>query len=206
MTNNLLKAALTAAALGSIVTLGACSTNDNMPGMGHGTASASPSSAGNSAPAADVNDADVMFVQMMIPHHDQAVAMSDMILAKSGLKPDVQALAKQIKAAQQPEIDTMNGWLKAWGHDFSPGSGGGHHRGDGGMATEEEMWQLDQAGGATAQNRYITMMIKHHQGAITMAKTEIDTGKNPAAIQMANNIVTTQRREIAAMNTLLSGT
>jgi uncharacterized protein (DUF305 family) len=204
MTNNLLKAALTTASLGAVVMLGACSTNDNTPGMGHETASAHPS-AGNSAPTADVNDADVMFTQKMIPHHDQAVAMSDMILAKSGIKPDVQALAKQIKAAQQPEIDTMNGWLKTWGHDFSPNSGGGHHGGDDGMATEEEMWQLDQAGGATAQNRYLTMMIKHHQGAITMAKTEIDTGKNPAAIQMANNIVTTQQREIATMNTLLSG-
>jgi uncharacterized protein (DUF305 family) len=141
----------------------------------------------------------------MIPHHDQAVAMSDMILAKSGIKPDVQTLANQIKAAQQPEIDTMNAWLKAWGRDFSPGTGGGHHDDSGGMATTEEMYQLDQADGPTAQKLYLTMMIKHHGGAITMAKTEIDTGKNPAAIQMANNIVTTQRREIATMNSLLSG-
>ena len=202
MTNNLLKAALTAAALGSIVTLGACSTNDSMPGMGHGTASANPSSADKSA---DFNDADVMFAQKMIPHHDQAVAMSDMILAKSAIKPDVQALANQIKAAQQPEIDTMNAWLKAWGQDFSPGTGSGHHDSGGGMATTEEMYQLDQADGPTAQTMYLQMMIKHHQGAITMAKTEIDNGKNPAAIQMANNIVTTQQREIATMNTLLSG-
>jgi uncharacterized protein (DUF305 family) len=52
---------------------------------------------------------------------------------------------------------------------------------------------------------YLQMMIKHHQGAITMAKAEIDNGKNPAAIQLANNIVTTQQREIATVNTLLSG-
>jgi uncharacterized protein (DUF305 family) len=202
MTNNLLKAALTTATLGAVVMLGACSTNDDMPGMGHGTASANPSSAGKSA---DFNDADVMFTQKMIPHHDQAVAMSDMILAKSRVKPDVQALANQIKAAQQPEIDTMNGWLKTWGQNFSPDSGGAHHGSDDGMATTEEMRKLDQADGPTAQTMYLQMMIKHHQGAITMAKTEIDTGKNPAAIQMANNIVTTQRREIATMNSLLSG-
>jgi uncharacterized protein (DUF305 family) len=161
--------------------------------MGHGTASAHPSSADKSA---DFNDADVMFAQKMIPHHDQVGAMSDMILAKSSVKPDVQALANQIKAAQQPEIETMNAWLKKWGQDFSPDSGG-HHGSNDGMATTEEMYQLDQADGPTAQKLYLTMMIKHHQGAITMAKIEIDTGKNPAAIQMANNIVTTQRREIA---------
>jgi uncharacterized protein (DUF305 family) len=202
MTNNLPKAALTAATLSAAMMLGACSTNDNMPGMGHGTASAHPSSAAKSA---DFNDADVMFAQRMIPHHDQAVAMSDIILAKPRIKPDVQALANQIKAAQQPEIDSMNGWLKAWGRDFSPGIGSGHHDNSGGMATTEEMYQLDQADGATAQTMYLQMMIKHHLGAITMAKTEIDTGKNPAAIQMANNIVTTQRREIATMNSLLAG-
>jgi uncharacterized protein (DUF305 family) len=204
MTNNLLKAALTAAALSAVAMLGACSTND-MPGMGHGTASANPSSADNSAPTAEFNDADVMFAQKMIPHHDQAVAMSDMILAKSSVKPDVQALANQIKAAQQPEIDTMNAWLKTWGQDFSPDTGGGHHGSDDGMATTEEMRQLDEADGATGQKLYLTMMIKHHEGAITMAKTEIDAGKNPAVIQMANNIVTTQQREIATMNSLLSG-
>jgi uncharacterized protein (DUF305 family) len=202
MTNNLLRAALTAATLAVAMLLGACSSNNNMPGMDHGTDSAHPSSTDKSA---DFNDADVMFAQKMIPHHDQAVAMSDMILAKSGVKPDVQALANQIKAAQQPEIDTMNAWLKKWGQDFSPDSGGGHHGNDDGMATTEEMYQLDQADGPTGQKLYLTMMIKHHQGAITMANTEIDAGKNMAALQMANSIVTTQRREIATMNTLLSG-
>jgi hypothetical protein len=60
MTNNLPKAALTAATLSAAMMLGACSTNDNMPGMGHGTASAHPSSAAKSA---DFNDADVMFAR-----------------------------------------------------------------------------------------------------------------------------------------------
>ena len=79
-----------------------------MSGMGHN--SASPAASSSATPVGEFNEADVMFVQMMIPHHEQAVDMSDMVLSKSGINPEVQALAKQIKAAQQPEIDMMNAW------------------------------------------------------------------------------------------------
>ena len=81
------------------------------------------------------NDADVMFAQMMIPHHQQAVEMSDLILDKSGIDPEVKALAEQIKGAQQPEIDTMNGWLKAWDATMPDHGGMDHGSDNGGMMT-----------------------------------------------------------------------
>jgi uncharacterized protein (DUF305 family) len=83
------------------------STGD-MPGMNHST----PSS--GSSPAADAghNSADVMFAQSMIPHHQQAVEMADMVLKKDGIDDRVRTLAENIKAAQGPEITTMTGWLK----------------------------------------------------------------------------------------------
>ena len=60
------------------------------------------------------NKADVKFAQTMIPHHEQAIEMSDILLAKSGIDPEVTKLAQQIKDAQGPEMTTMTGLLTAW--------------------------------------------------------------------------------------------
>jgi uncharacterized protein (DUF305 family) len=185
-----------AAALAAALALAACSDDDDHAGMpaGHGAAS----------PAGDFNQADVSFVQGMIPHHQQAIDMSDMILAKDGLHPEVTALAEQIKAAQQPEIDTMNRWLSAWGRDMDAGGGdsGGHHGGEGGIMTEEQMRQLDIANPSDGQRLFLEGMIWHHQGAIQMANTELAEGKNIEAINLAKQIAETQQQEIETMQEL----
>jgi uncharacterized protein (DUF305 family) len=170
-----------------------------MPGH---ASSASPSAAasGTSSASAEFNDADVMFAQLMIPHHEQAVEMSDMILAKEGVNPDVIALAQQIKAAQQPEIDTMKSWMSAWGR---PTMAGGHQMDDGQM-TEQEMKTLDEADGPTGQKLFLEGMINHHQGAIQMAQTEITSGKNPDAVALARSIVDSQQKEITTIKGLLA--
>src|SRR5215218_3287594 len=114
----MLKTSLISAA-GAIVVLAGCANDSGTSGipMEHRSANAS---AGPSA--SPFNDTDIMFVQMMLPHHDQAVSMSDLLLAKRGVHPEVAALARQIKDAQQAEIDTMNGWFEAVGrvssHDW----------------------------------------------------------------------------------------
>ena len=124
--------------------LSGCSTNtmSTMPGMSPGS-SGSPSTA--SSPAASAtpaagphNDADVMFAKMMIPHHQQAVAMSDMILAKDGIDAKVTDLAAQIKAAQAPEIAQMSGWLAGWDENPSPSMGMDHNMG-GGMMSQADI-------------------------------------------------------------------
>jgi uncharacterized protein (DUF305 family) len=200
MKPTLLRTTLAAAALAAA--LAGCSNNDDMSGMPGHASSASPSAAASGTPSAsaEFNDADVMFAQLMIPHHEQAVEMSDMILAKEGVNPDVIALAQQIKAAQQPEIDTMKSWLSAWGR---PTMAGGHQMDDGQM-TEEEMKTLDEADGPTGQKLFLEGMVKHHQGAIQMAQTEITSGKNPDAVALARTIVDSQQKEITTMNGLLA--
>jgi uncharacterized protein (DUF305 family) len=200
MKPTLLRTTLAAAAL--VAALAGCSNNEDMSGMPGHASSASPTAAasGTATTSAEFNDADVMFAQMMIPHHEQAVEMSDMILAKEGVNPDVIALAQQIKAAQQPEIDTMKSWLSAWGR---PTMAGGHQMDDGQM-TEEEMKTLNEADGPTGQKLFLQGMIKHHQGAIQMAQTEITGGKNPDAVALARNIVDSQQKEITTMNGLLA--
>jgi uncharacterized protein (DUF305 family) len=192
-----------AAAVAATIALAGCANHPDtakVP-MGHG----SPSAAGatQTGPTTAFNDADVMFVQMMIPHHQQAVDMSDMIVAKSGVDPDVTALAKQIKAAQQPEVHTMETWLNAWGPKPMP-EGAPHHLLSEGMLDEEQMQVLDEATGREGQRRFVESMIQHHQGAIHLAQKEIAAGKHPEATALARHIAASQQREIDTMNRLVA--
>ena len=194
--------AAAASVLTLTVLLAGCSDDmSGMPGMG---STASPTAAGSSV-SAEFNQADVVFAQMMIPHHQQAVEMSGMLLAKTGVNPEITKLAEQIKAAQAPEITTMTNWLTAWGQPTaSPGGMGGmDHGGDSGMMTPEDMEALDKADGPTGQRLYLEGMIQHHKGAVSMAEDEIANGKNPEAKKLAQTIKDTQNAEISTMQDLL---
>ncbi|MEV7230036.1 DUF305 domain-containing protein [Polymorphospora sp. NPDC051019] len=155
------------------------------------------------------NDADVTFAQAMVPHHRQAVEMS--VLAETRAdNTDVKALAKRIRDNQQAEIDTMTGWLAAWGRP-APMPGAGHGTAlpgtdhpMPGMLSDADMQKLADARGTEFDQQYLTMMITHHQGAITMARQEIATGANADAKALAQRIVTEQQAEITAMRDILS--
>lgn len=177
-----------------------------------GASPQTPGEADNSAH----NDADVMFAQHMIPHHQQAVEMSDVLLAKQGIDARVTELATQIKGAQAPEIAQMQGWLTQWGNPPMPpmpqqghGDMGHGNMGQGdmpamqGMVSEADMTALRNAQGAEAAKLYLTHMIAHHEGAITMAQDEIKDGQYPAAVEMARTIVKTQQQEIDTMRQIL---
>ena len=137
---------------------------------------------------------DIMFAEMMIPHHQQAIEMSDLAL-KNSTNPEVLALAQEIKDAQAPEIEQM----KSWG-----ASSMGHmgHMMDG-MLSDEEMSAL-AASGSEFDRLFLEGMIKHHEGAIEMAEMVIDS-KNAEVAALANAIIEAQRAEIATMKELLTG-
>ncbi|MBT2548983.1 DUF305 domain-containing protein [Arthrobacter sp. ISL-65] len=176
------------------------SSGTSMPGMDHGSSSATAGSTSSTAAAMNHNAADVTFSQMMIPHHTQAVEMSDMMLKKSGVPTAVTALATKIKAAQGPEIQTMTGWLKAWNEPTTMPSG---HSMDGTMS-EADMKALSAAQGTEAARLFLKQMIAHHEGAVMMAKTENTAGKNADAVQLSKDIVTAQEAEIQEMQKLLA--
>ncbi|RXZ71450.1 DUF305 domain-containing protein [Agromyces albus] len=153
------------------------------------------------APAdAAFNSADVMFAQMMIPHHEQAVEMSEMLLAKDGIDEQVRDLATQIKDAQQPEIDLMREMLSEWGEDDSAMGG----MDDGGLLSDEEMAALEDATGADAARLFLEGMTVHHEGAIEMAEAEVSDGENAEAKELADAIIAAQTDEIAVMQELLA--
>jgi len=160
------------------------------------------------------NAADVTFVQMMIPHHRQAVEMSA-LAPRQGADPKVKALAERIDAAQTAEISSMQSWLKRHGHGTrgDHGGHGGHgrpaaspsHADMPGMASPEEMARLQDARGGEFDRLYLNLMIKHHEGALVMARKVLAEGADVQIQQMAKEIVTTQNAEIVRMRDLLRG-
>ena len=163
-----------------------------MDGMGGQTSSSSPAQAGRPG--------DVMFSQMMVPHHEQAVEMADLALTNDSASTEVKSLAQQIKAAQDPEIATMNGWLKEWN---APVSAEMNHGGSDGMMSAEDMASLEKASGAEFDRLWLTMMVQHHQGAIEMAQGVLDTSSDTRVKTLASAIIEGQKKEITTMQGLL---
>ncbi|MFJ6456076.1 DUF305 domain-containing protein [Paenarthrobacter sp. NPDC091669] len=196
---------LAGTAVAAVIALAGCgsasgsgSSATSMPGMDHGNSTSNPSTP--FANAAAHNSADVMFAQMMIPHHAQALEMSDMILKKPNIPAEVTALATRIKDAQGPEIEKMTGWLQSWGESTQMPTG---HSMDG-MMGAKDITKLEAAQGVDAAKLFLTQMIVHHEGAVTMARTETTDGKDPAAVQLSKDITSAQEAEIKEMQTLLA--
>ena len=200
---------VSAAAVLTTLALAGCSA-----GAGSSTASSAPSSGsmsgmdmGSSTPSASSsaanNAADVMFAQMMIAHHMQAVEMADIVLKKTGVNPKVTALAEKIKAAQSPEIDQMNGFLTSWGEKTVTSSSGMTMSGSN-MMSSADMDALQKASGAKASSLFLTQMTQHHTSAVAMAKDEVKNGQDPQAVALAKKIVADQTAEIATMKQLLT--
>lgn len=168
-------------------------------GMDHGSKS-------DSEETAERNASDVKFAQEMIPHHAQAIEMAKLATTRAS-SPQVNALAQKIEGAQDPEIKTMSEWLKGWGDDV-PSSDLDSMAGHGsmpGMMSAEDMAKLEKASGAEFDRIFLEMMIRHHEGAIEMARTEQAEGKNPQAIALAAEIEKAQTAEVTEMRTLAGG-
>ncbi|AOT05868.1 DUF305 domain-containing protein [Arthrobacter sp. U41] len=202
---------ISAAAFAAVIALAGCSAgtgsgssdSTSMPGMNYGGSTATSTSSAPAA-AADFNDADTMFAQMMIPHHAQAVTMSETILKKEGIPAEVTDLATKIKDAQGPEIGKMTGWLQSWGQSTAMPTNMPSGHSMSGMMSEDDMVKLEAAQGTEAAKLFLTQMIAHHEGAVEMAKTETTDGKNADAVQLSKDIVSAQEAEIQEMKDLLA--
>jgi len=145
----------------------------------------------------DLSQADVMFLQMMIAHHEQAVEMSTLAETNS-TNPEVLALAAQIKAAQVPEIELMSKLLTDAGQAMMMD----HSMGDNGMMGMDDMSALAAATGKDFDVLFLTGMIAHHEGAIDMTNPVADS-ENMEVKTLVENIITSQTAEIAEMTKLL---
>lgn len=162
---------------------------------------------GHEAPTG--REGDIYFAQMMIPHHQQALEMSEIALAKD-TSPAVAELAREIRREQDPEIVLMRAWLAEWGAEELPHSGGpgeqpddGHDHDMPGMATGEQMVALAEGSGRDFERMWLELMIAHHEGAIEMAEQVEGTTEDPEVRALAVAITEAQREEIDRMQGLL---
>jgi uncharacterized protein (DUF305 family) len=151
-----------------------------------------------------VTEADVRFMQGMIAHHAQAVVMSRMAEAR-GASARVLKLAQKIDLAQAGEIALMQDWLRAYGQ-FTPDTSSWRGMTMAGMLATAELAELEASRGGDFDRRFLTLMIRHHQGALSMVA---DLLKSPRAAQevdinvFANDVETTQTAEIGLMRQML---
>jgi uncharacterized protein (DUF305 family) len=185
---------ISAAAIVALAVAG-CGSGDT----GTGSTDSGTSTSAENTGQAEHNDQDVAFAQGMIPHHQQAVDMAKMA-AEKAINPQVKDLASRIEGAQDPEIQQLTGMLDQWGASM-PGMDHGDMSGDG-MMTDQEMQQLETAMGADFDRMWVQMMTKHHQGAVAMAKTELEQGESSDAKALAKKIVDAQEAEITEMQGL----
>ncbi|OXM55030.1 DUF305 domain-containing protein [Amycolatopsis alba] len=168
------------AALASFAVLTGCASSDTASG-GH-------------------DQADVTFAQGMIPHHEQALAMAKLVDGRTR-NAKVVDLAARIRQAQDPEIRQLTGLLKGWG--VAPSGEHSAHGSMSGMMTEDELAKLGQAKDAAFDRQWLEMMVKHHEGALAMARTALQQGRNAEVKALAQKVIDGQQAEIAEMRALL---
>ncbi|KJL41523.1 DUF305 domain-containing protein [Microbacterium trichothecenolyticum] len=169
---------------------------------------------------------DHCYIEGMIPHHEQALELSRLVLGAPGVRERTRALADFIVADQTAEIDTMRAWQTAWrGAIPAEGSAGGHQGHDAaqaaagtiptgcgdhahmqmkGMATAEQLAALDAADGVAADRMFLALMIAHHEGALEMAENAVREGSNAFVRNSGKHVLVEQQREVAAMTALLA--
>lgn len=146
------------------------------------------------------NSADVAYARMMIQHHSQALEMTALAARHAG-STRLKRLAERIGAAQGPEITAMRGWLRKHGEKET--DGGHDHSAMPGMATEAQLKKLRAARGEAFDRLFLTLMITHHEGAVTMATDVKAQGNNVQIEEMADDVVAQQTSEITRMRTML---
>ncbi|MFJ4652503.1 DUF305 domain-containing protein [Nocardia sp. NPDC088792] len=146
------------------------------------------------------NDADVSFLQMMYPHHAQAVDMAKMVPSRSRNQ-ELITLAKSVENAQAPEMQQIAKLLESFG---KPAPSATMDHAMAGIMTQDQMTKLASLSGPDFDKMWMQMMIEHHQGAIDMSNTESKNGTNADAKALAQSIVTAQQGEIDQMNKMLA--
>ena len=190
------KSAAVAAIILATVSLAGCTINlgakdtDETTGATHNHSMMSNDS--------NFSGADIMFAQMMIPHHQQAVDMGTLAETRAS-SADVKFLAARIKAEQAPEIMQMQAWLDAANAPMEMD----HEMGMGGMLDDAQMTALKNAKGAEFDRLFLEGMIGHHKGAIHMAQMVIDSN-NAEAAALGKVIIDSQTKQISYMESLLA--
>lgn len=145
--------------------------------------------------AAALTEAETTFLSSMVPHHEQAIEMAELVEGRSE-RPELNELAASIVSSQEEEITTMQGLLDDSGED---GMSSMDHGGMPGMMSEEDMTELESLAGADFEAAFLQMMTAHHQGAIEMAEEVLAAEPSSEVQELAQGVIAEQEGEIAQM-------
>ncbi|GAA3817074.1 DUF305 domain-containing protein [Sphaerisporangium flaviroseum] len=165
-------------------------------------ATASPASPARSSvsatPSEGFNAADVMFLQMMIPHQRQGIEMARLATTRA-VRGQVKALASAVETTQRDEVHTMTAWLIGWGRPVAADPRA--HAAHGGLhvTSPAEIATLRTMDGDGFERRFLNVMIAHQHNAIDMARTEIGTGLNAQVKSLARRVDQSRSAQIGQM-------
>lgn len=151
---------------------------------------------------ASFNEADLKFVEQMIPHHQQAVQLADLAETRAEDE-EVRSIAMDISFIQAIEVEELQGWLLDWG--ISHGTDDHDDHGDmAGMLTDEELQSLDAASGTDFDLLFSQLMVKHHEGAIDAARSVLNDGKSADVKGFAESVIETQTAELEELQSIIA--
>ncbi|MFC9253637.1 DUF305 domain-containing protein [Amycolatopsis thailandensis] len=188
-----------------LVALAGCGAGDGSPPNAGAPISPVPQSA---APAsADYNDADVMFLQMMLAHNDQGVEIVKLVKTKQAQKQELKDLAAAIEATQLTESTDMRNWLKNWGkpETGSMDPNAHHHHGGDGLTDKGLLEALSKKDGAEFTLDFADIFVAHQHNGVALARTELKDGKDPGSKALAQRIMDSRTGEVQQIRTLVPG-
>jgi uncharacterized protein (DUF305 family) len=209
-------------ALVATMAVASCGTSPSTPAASSTPSATAPSPSGTQSPVGppatgESNVGDIEFATAMITWHLQSEAMGN-LASKHAIDGKIKALAPKMKKPQGPEVTRMAGWLVGGGLPVPDITGGTAMAGMAGMAgmggkggrphvmmSAQEMTALAKATGSRFDRMWLQLMVKHHQGAVATARTELAKGINVDAKKIAQTVIDRQTAEIAKLKSILSG-
>ncbi|MFC3448137.1 DUF305 domain-containing protein [Amycolatopsis speibonae] len=188
-----------------LVALAGCGAGDGSPNTAGAPLTPVPQSG---APvAAEYNDADVMFLQMMLAHNDQGVEIVKLVKAKQAQKQELKDLAAAIEATQRTESTDMRNWLKKWGkpETGSMDPNAHHHHGGDGLTDKGLLDALSKKDGSEFTLDFADIFVAHQHNGVALARTELKDGKNPEAKALAQRVMDSRTGEVQQIRTLVPG-
>ncbi|GAB3495912.1 DUF305 domain-containing protein [Amycolatopsis cihanbeyliensis] len=163
--------------------------------------------------SAQFNEADLLFLRTMIPHHEQGLDMARQAKQRA-TSAEVRQLAGAIEATQQYEVETMTTWLRGWNQPLtaersahSEHSGSAEHSEHADIHTTdpEVITELERTASEEFDSTFLNVFTGHQHNAVAMARKETTEGKNPEAKDLADRIVQSRTAQIEQMLTILGG-
>ncbi|MEV7225429.1 DUF305 domain-containing protein [Polymorphospora sp. NPDC051019] len=163
-------------------------------------AASAPAAATHAPNTGPHNAADVMFLQMLVTHHEQGLTMVR-LAAERATRDEVRTLAAAIEVTQAAEVETMRSWLRGWGEATEADPAEHLHADHGGLplTSEDLIGALDTVSGAEFEKRFLNLLIGHQHNAVEMARNQTKYGTNPEARQLAERVDLSRTAQIQQM-------